>query len=72
MLKSVQGLTQSLTVHFVDSEAQVPAKLWDTCFPPPLEGRWWYRVLEASNLRTSHALCRDLGRSGCCRAGSGI
>lgn len=20
--------------------------MWDACFPPPLEGRWWYRALE--------------------------
>jgi hypothetical protein len=40
----------ALTVQFVASEAEVPAALWDACFPPPLEGRWWYQALEASGL----------------------
>lgn len=42
--------TGGFSVRFVDSEAEIPAALWDACFPPPLEGRWWYRALEASGL----------------------
>lgn len=42
--------TESLSVRFVASEAEIPADLWDACFPPPLEGRWWYRTLEQSGL----------------------
>jgi len=38
------------SVRFVDSEKAIPAQLWTACVPPPLEGPWWYRVLEASGL----------------------
>ena len=30
--------------------ADIDAQLWDACFPPPLEGRWWYETLDASGL----------------------
>lgn len=30
----------------------IPSDLWDTCFPPPLEGLWWYRALERSLLES--------------------
>lgn len=42
--------TGALSIRFVGSQAEVPAALWDACFPPPLEGRWWYETLEASGL----------------------
>jgi hypothetical protein len=38
------------SVDFVDLAAQVPQGLWDACFAPPLEGRWWYESLERSGL----------------------
>src|SRR5438105_12442672 len=34
----------------VDSESQVDPALWDACFAPPLEGRWWYSTLEQCGL----------------------
>lgn len=34
------------TVEWVSSESGISQALWDACFPPPLEGRWWYRALE--------------------------
>lgn len=40
----------TLSVRFVDSEADIPTALWTACFPPPLEGRWWYRTLETCGL----------------------
>jgi hypothetical protein len=40
----------SFSVRFVRSAAEVDAALWQACFPPPLEGRWWYEVLERSGL----------------------
>src|SRR5262245_10378887 len=43
-------MSEALSVAFVASEADLPADLWAQCFPPPLEGRWWYRILEASAL----------------------
>ena len=38
------------SVRFVDSESQVDPALWDACFAPPLEGRWWYSTLEQCGL----------------------
>ncbi|MHB8744187.1 MAG: peptidogalycan biosysnthesis protein, partial [Sulfuricaulis sp.] len=35
-----------LTINWVDSESDIPADLWERCFPPPFEGRWWYQALE--------------------------
>lgn len=40
----------SFSVRFLRSEAQIDAPLWDACFPPPLEGRWWYAALERAGL----------------------
>jgi len=40
----------SLSASFLASEAEIPPALWERCFPPPLEGRWWYRALEACGL----------------------
>ncbi|HWM45804.1 MAG TPA: GNAT family N-acetyltransferase [Xanthobacteraceae bacterium] len=41
---------QTYSVRFVGTEKAIPAGLWAACFPPPVEGHWWYRVLEASGL----------------------
>ena len=38
------------SVRFVESESQVDPELWDACFAPPLEGRWWYSTLEQCGL----------------------
>jgi hypothetical protein len=43
------------SVRFVESESQVDPALWDACFPPPLEGRWWYAALEQSGLEDQFA-----------------
>jgi hypothetical protein len=56
-------MTTGLSVEFVDSQADIPAALWEACLPPPLEGRWWYEALEQSGLtdqfRFRYALLRD-------------
>lgn len=39
---------QTFSVRFVNSEAEISPALWDACFPPPIEGRWWYQTLENS------------------------
>ncbi len=39
-----------LSVGFVSSAGEIDAALWEACFPPPLEGRWWYETLERSRL----------------------
>jgi len=33
-------------VTWFNSEAEIPAALWEICFPAPLEGQWWYQALE--------------------------
>lgn len=40
----------SVSVSWVSSADAIPSDLWEQCFPPPLEGRWWYAALERSNL----------------------
>jgi hypothetical protein len=37
-----------LSVRFIASESQISAELWNACFPPPIEGRWWYHTIENS------------------------
>ena len=38
-------------VEWVDSVADIPAQLWEACFPFPYEGRWWYEALEQAGLQ---------------------
>jgi len=40
----------SFSVTFVASAEQINNELWQACFPPPIEGRWWYETLERSGL----------------------
>jgi len=51
------------SVGFVSRAADIDAALWEACFPPPLEGRWWYETLERSRLedqfRFLYAVIRD-------------
>jgi uncharacterized protein len=42
--------TKAITVEWVDSAENIRTSLWETCFPPPLEGRWWYSALEQAGL----------------------
>jgi uncharacterized protein len=39
-----------LRVEWRVSANDVPADIWNQCFPPPLEGRWLYASLEQSGL----------------------
>ena len=54
------------SVAFVRSASDIDAALWDACFPPPLEGRWWYETLERSKLEDQfsflYAVIRRDGR----------
>ena len=34
------------SIDWVESEASIASELWQTCFPAPFEGRWWYQALE--------------------------
>jgi hypothetical protein len=60
-------MSTPFAVSFLDSQAEIPASLWDACFPLPLEGRWWYEVLEQSGLEDQftfrYALVRQDGRA---------
>ncbi|MGZ5829819.1 MAG: GNAT family N-acetyltransferase [Xanthobacteraceae bacterium] len=38
------------SAELVASERQIPVDLWAACFPPAVEGHWWYRLLEHSGL----------------------
>lgn len=38
------------TVRWVSSAGDIHPDLWSGCFPPPVEGRWWYSALERSGL----------------------
>src|SRR5207253_4202641 len=48
------------TVAFVRSASEIDAALWEACFPPPLEGRWWYETLERSHLEDQFAFSYGL------------
>ena len=37
-------------VEFFETASQIPNDLWDVCFQPPVEGRWWYETLEQSGI----------------------
>ncbi|MBI5920555.1 MAG: GNAT family N-acetyltransferase [Betaproteobacteria bacterium] len=37
-------------VDWRSSVEEIPQSLWEACFLPPLEGRWWYQALHASGL----------------------
>jgi hypothetical protein len=56
----------ALHIEVVRSQADIPEELWSACFPPPLEGRWWYETLEQSRLDDQfaflYALLRASGR----------
>jgi uncharacterized protein len=41
---------QRYDVTWVASVTDVPPELWARCFPPPLEGLWWYAALERAGL----------------------
>lgn len=41
---------EDLWIRFVDSVDDVPSFLWESCFAPPVEGRWWYDSLESCGI----------------------
>jgi hypothetical protein len=45
-------VASSFSVRWVSSAAEIPSDLWQRCFPPPLEGDWWYSTLEQSGLES--------------------
>jgi len=57
-------MNQAFSVSFLDSQADIPAPLWEACLPPPLEGRWWYEALERSGLEAQFTFRYALLREG--------
>ena len=57
---------QAYEVGFLRRASQIPDDLWDACFQPPGEGRWWYEALEHSGVEDQftlfYGLIRHLGR----------
>src|SRR5258707_11089551 len=41
---------QSYEFEFLKKASQIPNDLWDACFQPPAEGRWWYETLDQSGI----------------------
>lgn len=42
--------SEAYSTCFVKSEAQIDPSLWDACFPPPREGRWFYKAQEGCGI----------------------
>jgi hypothetical protein len=57
---------QPYEVEFLKIASQIPDELWETCFPAPGEGRWWYEALEESGIEDQftlyYGLIKHLGR----------
>ena len=43
-------MSDNLEVRLVNSAAEIRAADWEACFPPPLEGQFWYLALEEAQL----------------------
>lgn len=50
--------------EFLPTPGDMPAGLWAACFPPPLEGAFWYEALHASGLEDQFSFHYGLIRSG--------
>ncbi len=46
---------KDVRIAFVARAGDIPAALWDACFPAPLEGRFWYEALDGSALEDQFA-----------------
>jgi len=57
---------QPVQIDFVDRAADIDESVWRVCFPPPVEGLFWYLTLETSGLEDqftfSYAVIRKAGR----------
>jgi uncharacterized protein len=53
-------------VEFFETASQIPNGLWEACFQPPAEGRWWYEALDQSGIEDQftffYGLIEHLGR----------
>lgn len=53
-----------VSVRWLKSSDDVPEDLWTACFPPPLEGHWWYRALERAGLEDQFEFAYGLIETG--------
>jgi hypothetical protein len=53
-------------VEFLETASEIPDSLWDVCFQPPAERRWWYETLDQSSIEDQftffYGLIEHLGR----------
>lgn len=42
----------AVSLRWVETADDIPPALWEHCFPAPLEGHWWYLLLERSGLES--------------------
>ena len=53
-------------VEFFGTASEIPNGLWDACFRPAAEGRWWYETLDQSGIEDQftffYGLIEHLGR----------
>ena len=54
----------SFRTEFLPTPGDIPAELWAACFPPPLEGSFWYETLHESGLEDQFSFHYGLIRSG--------
>jgi Peptidogalycan biosysnthesis/recognition len=56
---------QPYEIEFVETASRIPDNLWETCFQPPAEGRWFYETLEQSGIEDQftffYGLIKHLG-----------
>lgn len=41
----------TVTITWYNRADEIDENLWQECFPPPVEGSWWYKTLDGSNLQ---------------------
>jgi GNAT acetyltransferase-like protein len=56
-------------VEFFETASQIPNDLWDACFQPPAEGRWWYETLEQSGIEDQFTFFYGLIKQLACPVG---
>lgn len=45
-VRACMSAKQSISIRWVTAAGDIPAAIWDECFPAPYEGRDWYVALE--------------------------
>src|SRR5476649_372469 len=50
----------TVRVDFLARAADLDETLWRECYPPPLEGRFWYQALETGGLEDQFSFCYAL------------